>query len=241
MAKERIDKILSSQGFGSRKEVQTLIKRGFVVVDNTIVKKIGEKFDPEADIITVMGKPINFKKNIYIMMNKPAGVISASMDPTMKTVLDLLPKHLHRKGLFPAGRLDRNTEGLLIITNDGDFAHKMLSPKNKVYKKYEAIIDGTVTETQIQQFENGITLQNGISYKPARLNIIESGSRSIVEVTICEGKFHQIKRMFVAVGMHVIYLKRIKIGNLYLDPCLKLGECKELSELEINSMFRSCT
>lgn len=238
MAKQRLDKILASQNIGSRKEVVKLIKQGKVRVNLNIIKLQDYKVDPVVDEIFIDDKKLEFKKYIYIMMNKPQGVVSASNDKSQKTVLDLLPQHLKRRGLFPSGRLDKDTTGLLIITDDGDFAHKMLSPKKKIYKTYQAQLDKKIGDKEIALFKAGIKLSDDILCLPAYLNIIEDGDNPIVDIKICEGKFHQVKRMFKSVGATVLSLKRKQIGSLKLDPNLKEGSSRELSDIEIDSIFR---
>ena len=238
MQLERIDKILASQNVGSRREVQDLIKKGAVKVNGEVIRKKDIKINPEKDEVKVKDDILEFSKYMYIMMNKPAGVISASRDPRMQTVIDLVPNNLKRRDLFPAGRLDRDTEGLLIITNDGDFAHRILLPKKKIYKTYMAIIDSEVTAENVEAFNKGIELEDGTVCLPADLKILKSEVNSLVEIRICEGKFHQIKKMFISIGMKVLYLKRIKIGNLELDNSLEYGECKRLSEKDIEKIFQ---
>ena len=234
---ERIDKILVSQGIGSRKEVKSRIKSGEVAVDGKILRDSAQKIDPENQNITVCGEELHFRRYLYLMMNKPKGVLSASRDTRQQTVLDLIPQKWYRKGLFPAGRLDIDTVGLIIITDDGEFAHKMLSPKKKVYKRYEAVVDGMVTEKEQEQFREGIEFLDGTVCLPAELLIRKSAKQSEVTIEICEGKFHQIKKMFLAVGMKVLFLKRVQIGKLRLDPHLKEGECRELTQEEICQIF----
>lgn len=229
MALLRIDKILSSQDIASRKEIKLLIKQGRIKADGKIVTKPEEKFDPEICKITLDDEPILYKRYIYIMLNKPKGVVSASRDSRESTVLDLLPPELRRRDLFPAGRLDRNTEGLLIITDDGEFSHKLLAPKSHVNKLYEAIVDRKLTESDVEKFRAGIS-EGGDNFLPADLKIIGENT-ALVE--ICEGKFHQIKRMFHAVGAEVVELKRLRIGGLSLDKNLRLGKARELNEEEI--------
>lgn len=189
MKKEKLYKILVSQAISIRKEVHRLLWQGAIKVNNIIEKKIDLKINPTIDEISILDKPLNFKKYIYIMMNKPQGILSASKDPTYKPVINLIPKDL-KNGLFTAGRLDKDTEGLLIITNDGDFAHRMLSPKKKVYKIYEAIIDGQVTINEVKQFNKGILFKYGTVCQPAELKIIHSFNTSKVEISICKGNFH---------------------------------------------------
>ncbi len=229
MALERIDKILSSQNIGSRSKIKDMIKSGRIVADGEIVKRPEEKFDPEITVFGIDGKNIVFKKHIYIMMNKPSGVLSASNDKYTKTVIDLLPDNLKRRGLFPAGRLDKDTEGLIIITDDGELAHKMLTPKNHVYKLYKAEIDKVLTDSDISTFRNGIKYGD-MECMPADMKII---SEKTALVEICEGKFHQVKKMFNAVGANVIRLKRLRIGELFLDDFLKSGESRELTDIEV--------
>jgi 16S rRNA pseudouridine516 synthase len=234
---ERLDKILASQNCGSRKEVGVLIRRGAVTVNGVTVTKADSKADADTDKIAVNGEPINFKRNTYIMMNKPQGVLSAARDSRMKTVVDLLEPSLFRKGLFPAGRLDRDTEGLLILTDDGEFAHRMLAPKSHVFKLYHAVIDAPVTAADIKKFEQGVVLGD-MTCLPAELIVLESGETPLVQIKIREGKFHQVKRMFRAVGKTVLRLKRVEIGQLQLDPNLAPGEARELSIPEKDSVFK---
>lgn len=231
---ERLDKILVSQGAGSRREVQKLIKKKNVTVDGGVVTSPEKKFDPESCLIKVNGQALEYKKFVYIMMNKPAGVVSASNDKREKTVIDLLPENLKRKNLFPAGRLDKDTEGLMIITDDGDFAHKLLSPKNHVFKRYYAELDGGLDESMILSFKNGIELKDGTKCLPAKLEI-NDGKSAYVE--ICEGKFHQVKKMFKSQGLTVKYLKRVKIGGLELDSNLHIGSARELTNYEKTVIF----
>lgn len=233
---DRIDKILVSQGIGSRREVQKLIKSGDVTVNGEIIRKPEFKADAENDKIIIAGKEVNYSKHIYIMMNKPAGVVSASSDNYDKTVIDILPDEYKRKGLFPAGRLDKDTEGLLIITDDGDFAHRMLSPKKHVDKQYIAKLDGEITEKIIQKFEQGIIFADGTKCLPAKLEIYNNDKKTGL-VTICEGKFHQVKKMFISCGLNVVHLERISIGNLYLDGNLPIGSCKLLTNLDKKLIF----
>ena len=234
--KERLDKILASQNIGSRKDVGLLIRKGAITVNGIVVKKSDTKADGEKDEICIHGVPLQFKRHLYLMMNKPAGVLSAARDSRMPTVLDLLPKAYQRRGLFPAGRLDRDTEGLLIITDDGDFAHKMLSPKNNIYKVYQAKLNIPVADKDIAAFKTGITIGD-LHCLPARLERLEKDGDPWAQVTICEGKFHQVKRMFLACGKQVEYLERIKIGNLALDTDLHRGEVRELTEQEKAAIF----
>jgi len=240
MAKMRIDKLLSNIGIGTRKEVKKFIKEGLVLVNGNTVKDAGLIVDTESDEILFDGEKINYKEFIYIMINKPKGVISATYDEVEKTVIDLLPQELKARNPFPVGRLDKDTEGLLLITNDGDLAHQLLSPKKNVIKKYYAEILGFVNESDIKAFNEGIILEDGYKTLPANLEILFSSSDvSKVYVYIIEGKYHQIKRMFESVGKKVIYLKRLAMGNLTLDENLKPGEWRELSEKELSFLKKS--
>lgn len=234
---ERLDKMLASQNVGSRKEVQKLIKSGEVCVNGEICRKPDTKIDVDSDEITVSGQAVNYQKYIYIMMNKPGGVLSASTDKYDKTVIDLLPEEYKRKGLFPAGRLDKDTEGLLIITDDGDFAHRMLSPRKHVEKKYIAKLDKEITEETIKRFEDGIIFADGTECMPAKLEFENESDKKTGIVTICEGKFHQVKKMFICCGINVVHLKRISIGNLYLDSNLPIGCSKLMTNLDKELIF----
>lgn len=233
MSAERIDKILSSQNIASRSEIKAMIKSGRISADGLTVKRPEQKFDPENTVFCIDEKEITFKKHLYIMMNKPAGVLSASNDKYAKTVIDLLPDEMKRRGLFPAGRLDKDTEGLLIITDDGDLAHKMLAPKSHVFKLYEATTDKVLNSQDIEAFKSGIKYGDN-EFLPADMRII--GEKTAL-VEICEGKFHQVKKMFNAVGANVLYLKRLRIGGVYLDENLKSGEVRELTDEEIMSVL----
>lgn len=229
----RIDKLLANSGFGSRKDVKKLLKSGAVLCNDAKIADPKAHVDPEKDRITVYGEQVQYREFIYVMMNKPKGYISATEDDRLETVLDLLePEDAHMKP-FPVGRLDRDTEGLLVLTNDGQLAHDVLAPKKHVPKTYYAIIDGAVDEVDIERFKQGVTLDDGYVTKPGELTIIKSGQQSEIELIITEGKFHQVKRMFESVGKKVLYLKRIAMGALVLDESLKLGEYREMTEEEL--------
>jgi len=230
----RIDKILANMGYGSRKEVKSLLKQGVVKVGDNIVKSPKEHVDIEQQVVTVNGEVVEYKEFVYLMMNKPPGVISATEDSEHETVIGLLEYEDIIFDPFPVGRLDKDTEGLLLITNDGHLAHQLLSPKKHVPKKYYAMIDGVVTEADIKAFEKGVTLEDGYLTKPGYLTILKSGEESEIELVIMEGKFHQVKRMFEAVGKTVTYLKRLEMGPLKLDEELELGEYRELTDEEID-------
>ena len=237
MPKLRLDKLLASQGLGSRKDVQKLIRGGAVAVNGEIERSVEHKADPQADVITVEGQPLAYKEYLYLMMNKPAGVVSASNDAKERTVVDLVPQPLRRRGLFPAGRLDRDTTGLLILTDDGDFAHRMLAPKKHVYKLYQAELEGSLPPDAESAFAAGITLNDGTLCLPARLEVVSPFPPVRARVWIREGKFHQVKKMFLSQGCRVTGLKRLQIGGLCLDPALGPGECRELSAQEVASIF----
>lgn len=236
MAKERLDKVLGNLGYGTRKEVKALAKKGEVTVNGTIVKDSAQHVDPEKDIIEVSGEKIFYRKYIYVMLNKPQGVISATEDDYEETVIDLLETDLAVFKPAPVGRLDKDTEGLLLLTNDGELNHMLLSPKRHVPKRYYATIEGRVTEKDIEEFKKGVVLDDGYKTLPAELFILESDENSEIEVILYEGKYHQVKRMFEAVGKKVTYLKRISMGPLKLDASLELGEYRELTEEELDSL-----
>lgn len=232
--KERLDKIISSQFNISRSEAKTCIRRGQVLVGGTVAKDYGMLVMPETEQIIFNGERLNYKKNIYIIMNKPRGVLSASTDKSRKTVVDILPEELKRSGLFPAGRLDRDTTGLLIITDDGDFAHRIISPKKKIKKTYIVWLDEDITPDICRKFSEGVTLSDGTLCAPAKLTHID---KNIAEITITEGKYHQIKRMFGTVGIGVNELHRKSVGGLKLPENLSEGSSRELTEMEKNSIF----
>jgi 16S rRNA pseudouridine516 synthase len=229
----RLDKLLSNMGYGSRKETKLLLKSRSVEVNGNLAKDVSMHVNPEKDEILVSGEKVVYTEFIYLMMNKPPGVISATEDKKDPTVIDLLnPSDQHFQP-FPVGRLDKDTEGLLLITNDGHLTHQLLSPKKHVPKLYFAKIEGRVTEEDIGKFKEGVTLDDGYFTKPGILTIIRSDETSEIELTITEGKFHQVKRMFEAVGKRVTYLKRMKMGMLSLDENLELGEYRPLTEEEL--------
>lgn len=232
---ERLDKVISNLGFGSRKEIKGIARKGLIEVDGVIVKDSGTLIDPEKSIIKVNGEEIYYRKYIYLMMNKPDDVISATYDSRDQTVIDLLEVEHQVFEPFPIGRLDKDTVGLLLLTNDGELNHRLISPKYHVDKVYYAKIDKKVTEEDIVKFKKGITLDDGYLCKEAKLEILEASDEgSEIKLTIQEGKFHQVKRMFEAVDKKVTYLKRIEFGGLLLDSDLEEGEYRELSEEEVN-------
>lgn len=230
----RLDKYLSNMGVGSRSEVKKAISYGKVSVNDQVVKGMNLKIDETKDKIMAYGKVIGYSEHVYILLNKPAGVVSATEDIKDPTVIDLV-NHPRKKQLFPVGRLDKDTEGLLVLTDDGQMAHRLLSPKKHVEKVYYAEIDGLITLEHVKKFKAGLLLDD---YKalPANLKILGAGESSHVEVTITEGKFHQVKRMFEAVGTEVTYLKRIKMGGLTLPENLKLGGWRELTEEDLQAL-----
>lgn len=230
---ERLDKLISNSGTLSRKEVHRLIKSGKVSVNGITVKDRGFNIDPQSALIKIDGEKLVLQKYTYIMMNKPQGVISAARDGKEKTVIDIVPEELKRKNLFPAGRLDKDTVGFMLITDNGDFAHKILSPKNHISKTYEARLAAPITESELEKIRFGITLGDGTQCMPAEAEICENGENPLVKVVLHEGKYHQIKRMFASLGNSVTELKRVKMGDLYLDESLLPGECKILTDDEI--------
>lgn len=231
---ERLDKVISNLGYGSRKEIKQLARKGLIEVDGEIIKDSGYSVDPEKSIIKVNGEEIFYRKYIYLMMNKPAGVVSATFDNRDETVIDLLEIDHQAFEPFPVGRLDKDTVGLLFLTNDGELNHRLISPKWHVDKVYYAKIDKAVKDDDIKAFKAGIKLDDGYVCKEGKLEIINSSEEgSEVLVTIQEGKFHQVKRMFQALGKEVIYLKRIKFGGISLDEDLEEGEYRELTEKEL--------
>lgn len=230
----RLDKYLADMGVGTRSEVKNYIRKGRVQINEVVTKESDKKINIETDKVTFDGSQLTYISTEYYMLNKPGGVVSATRDNLSQTVLDLIDSC--NKDLFPVGRLDKDTEGLLLITNDGDLAHKLLSPKKKVAKVYYARVNGRVTIEDVDTFSNGIQLSEDFTTLPADLEIIESSDISTVKVTIHEGKFHQVKRMFEAVEKEVIYLKRISMGELILDENLALGEYRPLTIEEINML-----
>lgn len=233
MDKQRLDKIVASTGKWSRREVKELVRRGLVTVDGAAVRSAEEKLDPGAAEIAVNGEALRFRRYTWLMLNKPAGYLSATEDGRGETVLDLLPRELQRQGLFPVGRLDKDTEGLLLLTNEGVLAHALLSPKRHVDKVYYARTAGRLTEEDRRAFAAGMCLEDGLQCLPAGLEIVSAGEESEAHVTLREGKFHQVKRMLAARGKPVTYLERVKMGNLSLDPGLPRGAFRFLTEEEV--------
>lgn len=228
----RLDRFLAEMGEGTRSEVKNYIRKGRVTVNGNIIKSSEYRIETDNDTICLDTRRIGYVEYEYYMLNKPQGVLSATEDKKSSTVIDLIDSKV-RKDLFPVGRLDKDTEGLLLITNDGMLAHNLLSPKKHVDKVYYADIDGRVEEKHIDEFKTGITLEDGTLTRPAVLEILSSGEKSSIRLTIHEGKFHQVKRMFTAIGCTVTYLKRLSMGSLMLDEALKPGEYRKLTEEEI--------
>lgn len=226
---ERIDKIIVSQGQYSRKEVKALIAKRRIAVDGRIVSSSSEKADPMTMLLTVDGKPLEFKRNLYLVLHKPKGYVSATEDREHPTVLELVPQEYRGRDLFPAGRLDRDTTGLMIITDDGVLAHNILAPKKHVPKRYHVELDIPVTEEMRLGFSEGVMLNDGVC-KAA--DLIKTGEKT-AEVTLREGRYHQIKRMFGCFGAEVVELKRFGMGRLTLPEDLAEGECREMSEEEL--------
>lgn len=234
----RLDKYLADMGCGTRQEVKKLIRSGQVSVNGAVVKKPETKVEQTVQEVCLNGEKVGYESFEYYMLNKPAGVISATEDRSCQTVVDLIQEK-KRKDLFPVGRLDKDTEGLLLITNDGELAHRLLSPKKHVDKCYFARVSGKVTEDDVRSFENGVnigSLEQPEITMPGKLEIITSDEISQIRLTIQEGKFHQVKRMFQAVGKEVIYLKRLRMGTLVLDENLSIGEYRPLTKEELEKL-----
>lgn len=230
---ERLDKIISATGKKSRREVREMVRQGRVLVDGKPAPAADMKVDPQTALILLDGEPLGYEKFTYVMLHKPAGVLTATEDRRQETVLDLLPPELRRRALSPVGRLDKDTEGLLLLTNDGQLAHRLLSPKSHVDKVYYARVDGALEPGDIAAFAAGMTLGDGLECLPAGLEIL---SPTEALVTLREGKFHQVKRMLAARGKPVLYLKRLSMGRLRLDPALAPGAWRMLTEEERSAL-----
>lgn len=230
---ERLDKIISATGKKSRREVREMVRQGRVLVDGKPAPAADMKVDPQTAVILLDGEPLGYEKFTYVMLHKPAGVLTATEDRRQETVLDLLPPELRRRALSPVGRLDKDTEGLLLLTNDGQLAHRLLSPKSHVDKVYYALVDGALEPGDIAAFAAGMTLGDGLACLPAGLEIL---SPTEALVTLREGKFHQVKRMLAARGKPVLYLKRLSMGRLRLDPALAPGAWRMLTEEERSAL-----
>jgi 16S rRNA pseudouridine516 synthase len=229
----RLDKYLSHSGFGTRTEVRSIIKKGNVKVNGVIVNKVNAKVDERHDVCFVGEERVHYLKNVYLMLNKPGGCVSAVTDPKHPTVIDIIEGYDHFD-LHHVGRLDIDTEGLLILTNDGRLTHEVISPKHQVDKIYYARLKSSIDESAIELFKKGITLGDGYECMSATLEILNEKE---IHLTIQEGKFHQVKRMFKAIGNEVVFLKRLQIGSLKLDENLGLGEYKELTLEEVTQLL----
>lgn len=234
---ERLDKLLAGTGKWSRREVKALVRQGLVRVDGRLAASAEDKLDPAAAIVTVAGETISLCRFTYVMLHKPAGVLTATEDRKQPTVLDLLPPELRRIGLAPVGRLDKDTEGLLLLTNDGELAHRLLSPRYHVDKRYLARVDGELSAADTEAFARGMTLGDGLECLPAGLEVLPD---RVCIVTLREGKFHQVKRMLAARGAPVLYLKRLSMGPLTLDDSLAAGAYRLLRAEEISALYRVC-
>lgn len=232
----RLDKYLSNMGVGSRKEVKEYIKNGYVLVNGEVANKATMHIDENTDMVKFKDSDIEYKEYIYLMMNKPSGVVSATKDIS-EIVIDIIDKKYHNKDVFPAGRLDKDTEGFILLTNDGKLAHNLLSPKKKVYKKYYAELENSLKKEDIKTFENGVFLE-GEDYltMSAKLEILDHKKANVY---IQEGKYHQVKRMFNACNNEVLYLKRVSFGNLELDDSLEVGKYRELTKKEVEILVNA--
>lgn len=234
---ERLDKLLAGTGKWSRREVKALVRQGLVRVDGRLAASAEDKLDPAVAVVTVAGETISLCRFTHVMLHKPAGVLTATEDRKQPTVLDLLPPELRRIGLAPVGRLDKDTEGLLLLTNDGELAHRLLSPKYHVEKRYFARVDGELSAADAEAFARGMTLGDGLECLPAGLEVLPD---RVCIVTLREGKFHQVKRMLAARGAPVLYLKRLSMGPLTLDDSLAAGAYRLLRAEEISALYRVC-
>ena len=236
MSMERLDKLLAATGLWSRKEVKDLIRQGRVWADGVPAARPEDKYDPQTARIQVDGTDVDCAPFLYLMMYKPAGLLSATEDREQKTVLDLLPQHLRRRGLFPVGRLDKDTTGLLLLTDDGNLAHELLSPKKHVDKVYLAHVEGRVDQSDVEALAAGLVLGDGLHCLPAGLEPLKDGSQCLV--TVQEGKYHQVKRMLAARGKPVTALKRLSMGPLTLDRNLNPGNWRPLTPQELGALKR---
>ena len=234
--KLRLDKYLCDALLIPRSDARDAVRAGRVTVAGKSVRDPGEKVDPAWEIL-FDGTATVYREHRYLMMNKPAGVLSATEDGKDRTVLDLLPPQYRAAELFPAGRLDKDAEGLLLLTTDGDYCHRVISPKSDVKKRYYAVAEGLLTDRHVRAFAEGLHLGDGMDCLPGKLELLSVGAVSECIVTIREGKFHQVKRMLASCGAPVRYLRRLSIGNLFLDPSLAPGECRELTDEERNAVF----
>ena len=236
MEKQRLDKIIASTGKWSRREVKLLIRQNRVLVDGVPARSAEDKADPEQAEIAVDGEVLDYRRYTWVMLNKPTGYLSATEDGKGKTVLDLLPQELQKQNLFPVGRLDKDTEGLLFLTNEGPLAHFLLSPKHHVDKVYYTRVSGMLTEADCRAFAAGLTLDDGLICQSAGLQILSAGEESEALVTLQEGKFHQVKRMLAYLGKPVLYLERVQMGGIDLDRELPRGAWRFLTANELKKI-----
>ena len=226
---ERLDKFLSDAGVASRRELKTLLKTGAVQVNGRPAPDGAAKIDPAADLVTFRGAPVERPRRVVLMLHKPAGYVTSTEDPRDRTVMELIPDRYRRQNVVPVGRLDKDTEGLLLLTNDGELAHRLISPRRGVEKRYYARHEGTATEEDTAAFAAGLSLRDGTLCRPAVLKPLGPGES---EITVTEGKYHQVRRMMASRGLPVTYLRRDREGSLSLSS-LPAGECRELTEVEI--------
>ena len=234
----RLDRFLANLAYGSRSEVKQMIRAGQIAVNALVVRDDAFQIDPCEDLISCRGETVRFREHLYLVMNKPGGIITATEDRSARTVLDLIDPKYRTKGIYPVGRLDKDTEGLLILTNDGALGHRLLAPKNHIPKQYFARLDAPVEDGDVRAFGEGIRLEEDFTTLPAELEVCDADPCEAM-VTIHEGKFHQVKRMFEARGKKVVYLKRIVMGALRLDPALQPGEWRELTDAELRLLENS--
>ena len=237
MKPQRLDKFVATQGSLTRSAATAQIRRGNVSVNDAVCRDPSAKVNPESDTVALCGKPLAFAEHLYIMLHKPAGILCVSRDPNAETVIDLLPASLRRAGMFPAGRLDKDTTGLVLLTDDGEWGHRLTSPKHQVEKVYLARVDGPVSDEVIAAFAAGTHLPDGTPCAPATLRVLENGDEPLCEVTVTEGKYHQIKRMFGTHGLGVNALHRQSIGALVLPNELAVGDIQILSDSEKDAVF----
>ncbi len=237
MGRLRLDRLLGHMGFGSRKEIRALLKAGRVTVDGAVVTDPGLLVDPQGSAVAVDGRPVGFRRHFHVLLHKPSGVITATEDPRQPTVMDVLPEALRRRDLVPVGRLDKDTEGLLLLTTDGTLAHRLLSPRWHQPKRYLARVDRPLEPADQEAFAGGVALEDGYVTLPARLEIL-SPHEGVV--TVYEGKYHQVRRMFAARGKRVLYLKRLSMGPLSLGD-LPRGAARWLTPDEVAALYRSAS